>query len=65
MVTQPGAGLHICFPDDKGERVAMAVLHADKCARCGVTVKRPRMYKARYCGPVCSQIAKRNKGKAS
>lgn len=35
MVTEPGAGLHICFPDDKGERVALAVEHGDSCDRCG------------------------------
>lgn len=35
MVNQPGAGLHICFADEKGDRVAFAVLHGDRCARCG------------------------------
>lgn len=35
MVVQPGAGLHICYPDEKGDRVALAVLHGDRCDRCG------------------------------
>lgn len=35
MVTTPGAGLHICFPDQTGERRAAAVLHGEICARCG------------------------------